>query len=364
VPANGSAGLAASEAPPAATLRDLAVPCRFLKVSIDNVSARRGPLQEATLSNRCAVVTGGAGFIGSHVVDALLGDDWRVVVVDDLSTGDAARVASEATVEVVDITDRDSLDSVLDAARPGAIFHLAAQSSVTRSVADPERDCEINVRGTLNIVEAGTRHRAPVVFTSTGGALYGNRAVLPTPEDAPPAPISPYGASKWAGEAYVTTWREAAGVPHAVCRLGNVYGPRQSPHGEAGVVSIFSHSMWRGASPTLFGFGKPTRDYVHVHDVAQALLRAVGHADLFNISTGLETTVSRIFELIRATAGATFEAELAPLRPGELERSCLDPSRAHKQLGWRAEIGLEEGLAATYSALVAEFESGDSLVAG
>lgn len=315
------------------------------------------------MSDRYGIVTGGAGFIGSHVVDALLARDWRVLVVDDLSSGDASRVANGATLEIVDITDRGALDAVFDGVRPEAIFHLAAQSSVTRSVADPERDCEINVRGTLNVLEAAARSRAPVVFTSTGGALYGDRATLPTSEDSLPAPISPYGASKWAGEAYVTTWSESTKIPHAVCRLGNVYGPRQSPHGEAGVVAIFSHQLWRGASPTLFGFGKPTRDYVHVHDVARALLAAVGQAGVFNIATGLETSVSRIFELLRDAAEANLETELAPLRAGELERSCLDPTRAREQLGWRAEISLAEGLPATYRALVEHFESDDSLAA-
>ena len=143
------------------------------------------------MSNRCAIVTGGAGFIGSHLIDALLAEAWRVVAVDDLSSGDARRIADEATLEVVDITDRGALDTLLDSTRPAAIFHLAAQSSVTQSVADPGRDCEINVRGTLNVLEAATRHRAPVVYTSTGGALYGDRAPLPTPEDTPPAPVSP-----------------------------------------------------------------------------------------------------------------------------------------------------------------------------
>jgi UDP-glucose 4-epimerase len=308
------------------------------------------------MSNRCALVTGGAGFIGSHVVDALLASGWRVVVVDDLSAGDAKRVAAEATLEVVDITDRGALDAVIDGAQPSAIFHLAAQASVTRSVTDPERDCEVNVLGTLNVLDAATRQQAPVVFTSTGGALYGDRAALPTREDAPPAPISPYGASKWAAEAYVNTWREASRVSHAICRLANVYGPRQNPHGEAGVVAVFSHCLWRGASPTLFGFGKPTRDYVHVHDVARALLAAVGQAGVFNVSTGVETDVATVFELLRTAAGVALQGELAPLRPGELERSCIDPSRAREQLGWEAEVGLEEGLAATYRALTDEFE--------
>jgi UDP-glucose 4-epimerase len=308
------------------------------------------------LSKKCAVVTGGAGFIGSHVVDALL-EDWEVVVADDLSTGDARRVAGEAALEVVDITDRDSIDAVIDAARPAAIFHLAAQASVTRSIADPGQDLEINVRGTLNVLEGATRHGAPVVFTSTGGALYGNDAILPTAEDIPPAPISPYGASKWAAEAYLTTWKEASGVPHAICRLANVYGPRQNPHGEAGVVAIFSVQLLRGEAPTLFGFGKPTRDYVHVHDVAQALLAALGHAGVYNVSTGVETSVSRLFELLQAAAGVTVEPELAALRPGELERSCLDSSRAREELGWQARVGLDQGLADTYRSLVEEFEN-------
>jgi UDP-glucose 4-epimerase len=316
------------------------------------------------MSDRCAIVTGGAGFIGSHLVDLLLSADWKVVVVDDLSTGDARRVAPGATLEVVDITDRDALEKVVDKAKPAAVFHLAAQASVTRSVSDPGRDCEINVRGTLNVLEAATTHRAPVVFTSTGGALYGDRAPLPTPEDMIPAPISPYGASKWAAEAYVTTWREANGIPHAVARLANVYGPRQNPQGEAGVVAIFSHHLWRGATPTLFGFGKPTRDYVHVHDVARALVAALGHGGVFNISTGVETPVARLFELLRAAANASVEGELAPLRDGELERSCIDASRARTQLGWQAEISLEEGLAATYQALVEEFALEDVRATG
>jgi UDP-glucose 4-epimerase len=303
-------------------------------------------------------VTGGAGFIGSHVVDMLLSDGREVIVIDDLSTGDAGRVADQATLEVVDITDRASLDRVVDAAAPAVIFHLGAQASVTVSVKSPQRDCEVNVQGTLNVLQAATRHRAPVIITSTGGALYGNRAPIPTPETWIPAPISPYGASKWAGEAYMVTWREATGVPHTVCRLGNVYGPRQSPHGEAGVVSIFSHRLWRGEKPTLFGFGKPTRDYVHVHDVARALLAAEGKPGTFNVSAGTETSVQEIFEGVQAAAGTDLVPELAPLREGELERSCMDPSSAQRELGWQAEVGLLDGLSSTYHALIAEFESG------
>jgi UDP-glucose 4-epimerase len=204
-------------------------------------------------SHATAVVTGGAGFIGSHVVDALIDDGASVVVIDDLSAGSSDNLADEATLEVVDISDRAALDRVIDAARPSVIHHLGAQASVTVSVSDPERDCDVNVHGTLNVLLAATRHGAPMVFTSTGGALYGNHAPIPTSEDSPPAPISPYGASKWAAEAYVNTWREATGLPHTICRLGNVYGPRQSPHGEAGVVAIFSHLLWRGRTPKVYG---------------------------------------------------------------------------------------------------------------
>jgi UDP-glucose 4-epimerase len=310
------------------------------------------------------IVTGGAGFIGSHVTDALLADDRRVVVIDDLSTGAQERVAPEASLEVVDITDRTSLGRVVDAASPAAIVHLAAQSSVTRSVADPARDCEANVLGTLNVLEAAKKHRVPVVFTSTGGALYGNDAPIPTPEDAPPAPVSPYGASKWAAEAYVLTWAHAEGIPNAVCRLGNVYGPRQSPHGEAGVVAIFSHHLWRGEEPTLYGFGRPTRDYVHAEDVAQALLAAIGTPGVFNIATGIKTDVAQVFEMLQTAAGTSLDPELAPLRAGELERSCMDPSRARRELGWEAEIGLADGLRSTYHALVEEFEADAASPAG
>ena len=310
------------------------------------------------MTKTIAIVTGGAGFIGSHVVDMLLGDGREVIVIDDLSTGDAARVSDDATLEVVDITDRAALDRVLDAAQPAVIFHLGAQSSVTVSVKTPQRDCEVNVQGTLNVLQAATRHQAQVIITSTGGALYGNRAPIPTPETWIPAPISPYGASKWAGEAYMVTWREATGLPHTVCRLGNVYGPRQSPFGEAGVVSIFSHRLWQGEATTLFGFGKPTRDYVHVHDVARALLAAEGRPGTFNISGGRETTVQEIFDGVQQAAGTMLDPELAALREGELERSCMDPSRAERDLGWRAEIDLLDGLSGTYHALIAEFESG------
>lgn len=305
---------------------------------------------------RRVLVTGGAGFIGSHLVDALLADGQQVTVIDDLSSGDARRVAEDAEFHQIDIVDGSALDNVVDACKPQAIFHLAAQSSVTVSVTDPARDCAVNVQGTLNVLEAAAHHRAPVAFTSTGGALYGDEAPIPTPEDRIPAPLAPYGASKWAGEAYIRTWSASSGVPHAICRLGNVYGPRQSPHGEAGVVAIFTHHLYLARSPKIFGHGRPTRDYVHVADVVAALRAASGVAGVFNVATGVETDVMTLWRILADTSGSHFEPELAPLREGELKRSCMDPSRARRELGWEAQISLEQGLRETYKALIDEFE--------
>jgi len=301
-------------------------------------------------------VTGGAGFIGSHVVDALLTDGYDVTVIDDLSSGDPRRVAKEATLRELDIVDCAALDSIIQEVRPSAIFHLAAQASVVASVEDPGRDCEVNVQGTLNVVQVAGRAEAPVVFTSTGGALYGDGAPMPTAEDRIPEPLSPYGASKWAAEAYVKTWSLSSGIPHAVCRLGNVYGPRQNPHGEAGVVAIFAHHLHTGQAPTLFGHGKPTRDYVYVGDVVGALRAASGRSGTYNVATGVETDVITLWNELRTLAGSDLEPQLADLRPGELQHSCLDTSLAQRELGWRAEVPIEQGLRLTYEALLEEFE--------
>jgi UDP-glucose 4-epimerase len=207
------------------------------------------------------------------------------------------------------------------------------------------------------VLQIAREQRAPVVFSSTGGALYGNEAPIPTQETRIPAPLAPYGASKWAGEAYLLTWAGADDLPHTVCRLGNVYGPRQSPHGEAGVVAIFSYRLWAGERPVLFGRGRASRDYVHVQDVVDAMLRASGVGGVYNISAGREVPVIEIFELLKAESGIDVEPELAPLREGELERSCMDPTAAKKRFGWVAEIPLEQGIPETYRALVAEFEA-------
>jgi len=306
---------------------------------------------------RSAIVTGGAGFIGSHVVDSLLADGYRVIAVDDLSTGRERNLDPAADLELIDIADVVPLDMLFDRVRPECVFHLGAQSMVTVSVKDPQRDCEVNVRGTLNVLEAAGRHGAPVVFTSTGGALYGDGVPLPTPETQIPSPLSPYGASKWAGESYVRTWALKSGIPHAVCRLGNAYGPRQSPHGEAGVVSIFSRTLWEKRAPQLYGYGDATRDYVHVHDVVSCLRAASGTRGVFNVATAVETSVRQVFDFLRDESGSRVEPVLMPLREGELTRSCMDPGEAKRVLGWSARVPVEAGMRRTYRELIAEFEA-------
>jgi UDP-glucose 4-epimerase len=294
------------------------------------------------------VVTGGAGFVGSHVAEIFLerGDD--VLVVDDLSTGARENVPERAGFEELDIAERDALEDAL-AGGADLVCHLAAQASVTVSVEDPVLDCTSNVLGTLNVCEAARTRGTPVVFASTGGALYGDNAPRPTPEDFAPEPLSPYGASKLAGEAYVATWARLYGTPNVVLRLGNVYGPRQSPHGEAGVVAIFSGRLLAGEPPELRGDGRATRDYVHVQDVARAFVAGAegGRPGTYNVGTGRETSTARVLELLQRAGGTSIEPTHAGLRPGELAASALDSRRIEQELGWHATIDVEEGLAQT-----------------
>jgi len=299
-----------------------------------------------------AVVTGGAGFIGSHVADAFLELEHEVVVVDDLSTGRVENVPADAAFEDLDIVEAERLRALFERVRPTVVCHLAAQSSVTVSVAMPERDLEVNVRGTFNVCDAARLVGAPVVFASTGGALYGNSAPVPTPEDHPPAPLAPYGASKQAGEAYVGTWGRFYELPNVVLRLGNVYGPRQNPHGEAGVVAIFSDRLLARETSVLYGRGAPTRDYVHVHDVARAFVAAAqgGRAGTYNVGWGVETSVRELMDVLQRFVPDPVEPQLAPLRPGELQRSALDSAKIGRELGWQPQIPLEKGLAETFQA--------------
>jgi UDP-glucose 4-epimerase len=296
------------------------------------------------------VVTGGAGFIGSHIADAFVerGDD--VLVVDDFSTGRREHVPQQATVHELDIADAQDVRDVLSDFGAEFVCHLAAQSSVTVSVSDPERDFASNVRGTFNVCRAATELGVRIVYSSTGGVMYGNEAPIPTPETFAPAPLSPYGASKLAGETYVSTWARAYGVAHASLRLGNVYGPRQNPFGEAGAVAIFSERLLSGDPPIVYGFGKPTRDYVHVADVKRAftLLADQEIGGVFNVGWGREVSVLELLDAVQRAAGTSVEPRLEPLRPGEHERGAIDSSAAETAFGWRPEIELEEGIAETF----------------
>lgn len=299
-----------------------------------------------------AAVTGGAGFIGSHVVDVLLERGYEVLAIDDLSTGRRENLAPEARFEEVDVRDRDALRRAFDDFAPTAVCHLAAQASVTFSVREPAVDHAVNDFGTFNVCEAARAFEAPVVFASTGGAIYGDDVELPTDESTIPRPLAPYGASKLAAESYVGTWARLHGLPNVVLRLANVYGPRQLSHTEAGVVAIFSERLARGEALTVYGDGRQTRDYTHVMDVAAAFLAALegGRAGTFNVGTGVETSVLELLDHLQRAAGTSVEPDFEPLRPGELMRSALAPGLISSELGWRARVEVGEGLAETYRA--------------
>jgi UDP-glucose 4-epimerase len=293
------------------------------------------------------VVTGGAGFIGSHVVDALVVRGDEVVVVDSLVTGKRENVPAGAELQVRDV--REPLDDLFDALRPEGVFHLAAQADVRVSVEHPVEDASVNVLGTVRVLDAASRHGAQVVFSSTGGAIYGE-CDEPATEDAPLRPVSPYGTAKLAGEEYLRAFNRLHGSINVALRYGNVYGPRQDPHGEAGVVAIFLGALARGEAPRIFGDGRQTRDYVYVGDVVAAALAAPGRrGGVFNVGTGRETSVLDLYARIQAAAGIAAEPQFAPAREGELQRSVLDVSLARRELEWEPRSSLDEGLAATWA---------------
>jgi UDP-glucose 4-epimerase len=305
-----------------------------------------------------ALVTGGAGFIGSNLVDALVERGDEVTVIDDVSTGRRENLegalASGATLAEADVRDAEAVAQVVESARPDTIFHLAAQIDVRRSVADPAHDSRINVEGTINVLRAAQAAGVGrVVNTSTGGAIYGEGQIIPAPEDHPVAPEAPYGLSKFCAENYCQLFTRLHGLSTVSLRYGNVYGPRQDPLGEAGVVAIFCGKLLDGGRPTIFGDGRQTRDYVYVSDVVDANLRAAESdaGGAINIGRGVETDVLEIVKVLAAHANGTFEPEHAPERPGEVRRIALDPTRAKAALGWQAGVGLEEGLERTLASL-------------
>ncbi|MGC1166362.1 MAG: NAD-dependent epimerase/dehydratase family protein [Solirubrobacterales bacterium] len=307
------------------------------------------------------LVTGGAGFIGSNLVDALLARGEEVTVVDDLSTGrrgnlDGALAAGAELVEL-DIRDGAALTTLAVERQFETIFHLAAQIDVRKSLTDPAFDAAVNVGGTANVLDAArAADSRRVVFVSTGGAIYGEGEgqQLPLPEGAPIAPLSAYGQSKYAAEGYLALYERLYGLSSIALRLGNVYGPRQDPLGEAGVIAIFCGLLQSGGRPTVFGDGKQTRDYIYVGDVVTAALTAAESevSGAVNLGTGVETNVLQLAEALGRLAGAeSFEPEFAPPRTGEVQRITLDATRAERELGWRPEMGLDKGLRLTLDSI-------------
>ena len=298
------------------------------------------------------VVTGGAGFIGSNLVDALVARGDRVTVIDNLSSGkrDNLDRALErgAELKVADVSDAAAVADIFAAARPDVAFHLGAQIDVRVSVTDPAADANVNVLGTIAVLEAARRAGARrVVNSSTGGGLYGDADVLPTPEDHPIRPLAPYGQGKLAAEGYCDLYSRLHGLSTISLRYGNVYGPRQDVHGEAGVVAIFCGCLVEKRTPTVYGDGRQTRDWVDVSDVVRANLLAAESAltSPVNIGHGRETAVLDLIEALNdVSGGAMPEPRFAPDRPGEVRRSCLDVTRARQELGWQAQVQLRAGL--------------------
>ena len=307
------------------------------------------------------LVTGGAGFIGSHVCDRLLAEGDTVIAVDDLSRGRASNLREAQSYRGrfsfhrVDVRS-DGPEELFAACRPDVVFHLAAQSGVRPSLRDPMLDAEINVVGLLRVLEAARRSEVrKVIFAGSGGTLYGRPRRLPARERARygARPENPYAISKKVAEDYLRFYRARHGLDFTFLAMSNVYGPRQNPHGEAGVVAVFAEAMLGGRSPTIFGTGDQTRDYVYVTDVADAFHRAIDRASgrLLNIATGLETSVSAIHELVARETGYDGEPVFGPSQGDDLPRSSLDPSLAAQVLGWRPTIALEEGIRLTVGSL-------------
>lgn len=305
-------------------------------------------------ADRPVLVSGGAGFIGSHVVDRLLAEGCKVHVIDDLSGGYRENVPPAATFHELDIRSEEAA-ALFAEHRFAALCHLAAQMDVRKSVADPVFDADINVLGFLNLLEAGRQNGLEkVALASTGGAIYGEpdpevNGGGPQPESHPTLPMSPYGITKLVSEHYLRFYNQTHGLDYAALRFGNVYGPRQNPHGEAGVVAIFAQRLLRGEDVTINGEGKQTRDYVFVGDVVRAFVAALakGESGIFNVGTGVETDVNQLFGHINEFTGAGAQEQHGPAKPGEQERSVLDYSHTQRSLGWTPEVDVATGLKTT-----------------
>lgn len=298
---------------------------------------------------KTALVTGGAGFIGSHMVDRLLELDYKVVVMDDLSTGKIKNLTSAAVFHHTDIT-KPAMTEIMQREQPDLVFHMAAQTSVTESTKNPIDDTNANVLGTLRVLEASRRAGVEkIIYSASGGTLYGNPDIVPCLDDTPVAPTSPYGMSKWVAEQYLDFYYRQYRLNYTSLRYGNVYGPRQDPHGEAGVVAIFSQAMLEGKQPSIFGDGTQERDFVSVFDVVDANIEAIDRGDgkAMNIATGEATSVNRIFEILRSITGYKWSPIHAPQRAGEVYRIALDCTRAAQELDWSPKISLEDGLQIT-----------------
>ena len=299
------------------------------------------------------LVTGGAGFIGSHTVDALVATgNHQVSIIDSLAAGKRHQVNPAAHFHEIDLRDADAVKRAVEAETPEVIVHLAAQMDVRRSVADPSYDAQVNVIGFLNLIESARQHGLRrVIFSSTGGAIYGEQEAFPASEEHPLHPVSPYGITKLATEAYLFFYKVQYGIDYTALRYGNVYGPRQDPHGEAGVVAIFCGRMLEGQPCTIFGDGKQTRDYVFVGDVVRANVAAAGSnvSGAINVGTGIETSVNDLYHTLGTVADVTRAPEYAPARPGEQSRSVISPARAAQLLNWRPQVDLAHGLDQTFS---------------
>ncbi len=292
------------------------------------------------------LVTGGAGFIASHIVDAYLELGHEVVVIDDLSTGRRENLNPRAEFVEMDIRD-EAVARLFARHRFDVVNHHAAQMDVRKSVVAPKFDAEVNILGTLNLLENGVKHGVnKFIFASTGGAVYGEQETFPADENHPTWPLSPYGIAKLACEKYLFYYRAVHGLAHVILRYANVYGPRQNPHGEAGVVAIFSERLLKGEQPIINGDGKQTRDYVYVADLVRINVMALDfpECDIFNVGTGRETDVNTLFHTLRQLTGSSAEERHGPAKPGEQQRSCLAWGKAAEKLGWKPEIDLNQGL--------------------